>query len=161
VSPTDERAFGSANVEEEYGRVQGLFIGIAGFSWWVSLGTIVAGIIGVSNIMLIVVKERTKEIGIRKAMGATPGSIVSMIVQESIVITAAAGMLGLLAGTALMAFLSSLIEGEEINFFHNPQVDVQVALTAVLLLVVCGALAGLVPATIAARVQPVVALRDE
>ncbi|KAA9333288.1 ABC transporter permease [Hymenobacter busanensis] len=161
VSPTDVRAFGSANVEEEYARVQGLFLGIAGFSWWVSLGTIVAGIIGVSNIMLIVVKERTKEIGIRKAMGATPGSIVSMIVQESIVITAAAGLLGLLFGTALMAGISKLIEGQDINFFYNPQVDVQVALTAVVMLVVCGALAGLVPATIAARVQPVVALRDE
>ncbi|WP_400193220.1 ABC transporter permease [Hymenobacter sp. B81] len=161
VAPTDVRAFGSANVEEEYARVQGLFLGIAGFSWWVSLGTIVAGIIGVSNIMLIVVKERTKEIGIRKAMGATPGSIVSMIVQESIVITAAAGLLGLLGGTALMAGISHLIEGQDINFFYNPQVDVQVALTAVLMLVVCGALAGLVPATIAARVQPVVALRDE
>ncbi|MCC2547347.1 ABC transporter permease [Hymenobacter sp. BT175] len=161
VAPSDARAFGSANVEEEYARVQGLFIGIAGFSWLVSVGTILAGIIGVSNIMLIVVKERTKEIGIRKALGATPGSIVSLIVQESIVLTAVAGLLGLLMGTALMAGISKLIEGQDMGFFANPQVDVQVALTAVVLLVVAGALAGLVPATIAARVQPVVALKDE
>lgn len=161
VAPTDERAFGSANVEEEYARVQGLFTGIAGFSWLVSIGTILAGIIGVSNIMLIVVKERTKEIGIRKALGATPWSIVSLIVQESIVITAAAGLLGLLFGTALMAGINSLIAGQDVGFFADPRVDVGVAATAVALLVVAGAVAGLVPALKAARVQPVVALKDE
>ncbi|SMB95058.1 protein of unknown function DUF214 [Hymenobacter roseosalivarius DSM 11622] len=161
VAPTDDRAFGSANVEEEYARVQGLFTGISGFSWLVSIGTILAGIIGVSNIMLIVVKERTKEIGIRKALGATPWSIVSLIVQESIVLTAAAGMVGLLAGTALMAGISHLIAGQQTSFFANPQVDVGVALTAIGLLVSAGTLAGLVPASIAARVQPVVALKDE
>ncbi|GAA3997895.1 ABC transporter permease [Hymenobacter fastidiosus] len=161
VAPTDERAFGSANVEEEYARVQGLFTGISGFSWLVSIGTILAGIIGVSNIMLIVVKERTKEIGIRKALGATPWSIVSLIVQESIVITAAAGLLGLLFGTALMAGINFLIAGQDVGFFANPQVDVGVAATAVALLVVAGAVAGLVPALKAAGVQPVVALKDE
>ncbi|HEX8329642.1 MAG TPA: ABC transporter permease [Hymenobacter sp.] len=161
VAPTDERAFGSANVEEEYARVQGLFTGISGFSWLVSVGTILAGIIGVSNIMLIVVKERTKEIGIRKALGATPWSIVSLIVQESIVITAVAGMLGLLMGTALMAGINSMIAGQNVGFFANPQVDVGVAVAAVSLLVVSGALAGLVPALKAAQVQPVVALKDE
>ena len=161
VAPTDDRALGSANVEQEYGRVQGLFVGIDGFSWFVSLGTILAGIIGVSNIMLIVVKERTKEIGIRKALGATPGSIISLIVQESIVLTAVAGLIGLLIGTALMAGVSHLIAGQTIPFFANPRVNWQVALLAVVLLAVAGALAGLVPATIAARVQPVVALKDE
>ncbi|UOG74786.1 ABC transporter permease [Hymenobacter tibetensis] len=161
VAPTDDRAFGSANVEEEYARVQGLFTGISGFSWLVSIGTILAGIIGVSNIMLIVVKERTKEIGIRKALGATPWSIVSLIVQESIVITAAAGLLGLLFGTALMAGISAMIDGQDVGFFANPRVDVGVASTAVALLVVAGAVAGLVPALKAAQVQPVVALKDE
>ncbi|GAB3243786.1 ABC transporter permease [Hymenobacter seoulensis] len=161
VAPSDERAFGSANVEEEYARVQGLFTGISAFSWLVSIGTILAGIIGVSNIMLIVVKERTKEIGIRKALGATPWSIVSLIVQESIVITAAAGLLGLLFGTALMAGINQMIAGQNVGFFANPQVDVGVAITAVVLLVVAGAVAGLVPALKAAQVQPVVALKDE
>ncbi|QDA60495.1 ABC transporter permease [Hymenobacter jejuensis] len=161
VAPNDDRAFGSANVEEEYARVQGLFMGIAGFSWLVSIGTILAGIIGVSNIMLIVVKERTKEIGIRKALGATPWSIISLIVQESIVLTAVAGLIGLLFGTALMAGIASMIEGKDVGFFASPQVDLGVAGMAVALLVIAGALAGLVPATIAARVQPVVALKDE
>ena len=161
VAPTDDRALGSANVEKEYGRVQGLFLGIDTFSWFVGLGTILAGIIGVSNIMLIVVKERTKEIGIRKALGATPGSIVALIVQESIVLTAVAGLVGLLFGTALMAGISHLIKDQTISFFANPRVNWQVALLAVTLLAVAGALAGLVPASIAARVQPVVALKDE
>ena len=161
VAPTDDRAFGSANVEEEYARVQGLFTGIGAFSWLVSIGTILAGIIGVSNIMLIVVKERTKEIGIRKALGATPASIVSLIVQESIVITAAAGLLGLLFGTGLMAGINALIAGQNVGFFANPRVDLSVAATAVTLLVVAGAVAGLVPALKAAQVQPVVALKDE
>ncbi|SFQ49547.1 ABC transporter permease [Hymenobacter arizonensis] len=161
VAPTDERAFGSANVEEEYAKVQGLFAGITSFGWLVSVGTILAGIIGVSNIMLIVVKERTKEIGIRKALGATPWSIVSLIVQESIVLTAVAGLFGLLVGTALMAGIDALIAGEDVGFFANPRVDIGVAGAAIVLLVVAGAVAGLVPALQAARVQPVVALKDE
>lgn len=161
IAPTDDRALGSANVEEEYARVQGLFTGISGFSWLVSIGTILAGIIGVSNIMLIVVKERTKEIGIRKALGATPWSIVSLIVQESIVITAVAGLFGLLFGTALMAGINSMIAGQDVGFFANPRVDIGVAGTAVALLVVAGAVAGLIPALKAAQVQPVVALKDE
>ena len=129
----------------------------------VSIGTIIAGIIGVGNIMLIVVKERTKEIGIRKALGATPWSIISLIIQESIVITSAAGYFGLLAGTGLVAGIDYLLkkfkaEGE---FFANPEVNLPIAVTAVGLLVVMGALAGLIPATKAARVDPVVALKDE
>jgi putative ABC transport system permease protein len=140
-----------------------LFTGIRGFSWVVSIGTIIAGIIGVGNIMLIVVKERTKEIGIRKALGATPWSIISLIIQESIVITSAAGYFGLLAGTGLVAGIDYLLkkfkaEGE---FFANPEVNLPIAVTAVGLLVVMGALAGLIPATKAARVDPVVALKDE
>jgi putative ABC transport system permease protein len=163
IAPDDKRALGSANVEENFGRVQGLFTGIRGFSWVVSIGTIIAGIIGVGNIMLIVVKERTKEIGIRKALGATPWSIISLIIQESIVITSAAGYFGLLAGTGLVAGIDYLLkkfkaEGE---FFANPEVNLPIAVTAVGLLVVMGALAGLIPATKAARVDPVVALKDE
>ncbi len=163
ISPEDKRALGSANVEEEFKRVQGLFTGIRGFSWVVSIGTIIAGIIGVGNIMLIVVKERTKEIGIRKALGATPMSIVSLIIQESIVITSAAGYFGLMAGTGLIAGVDYLLKKFEAEgeFFANPEVNLTIAVTAVSLLVIMGALAGLIPATKAARVDPVIALRDE
>jgi putative ABC transport system permease protein len=163
VAPEDRRAFGSNNVEENFKDVQGLFTGIALFSWIVSIGTILAGVIGVGNIMLIVVKERTKEIGIRKALGATPWSIISLIIQESIVITAVAGYLGLLAGTGLVAFINYLMKKFEAEgeFFTNPEVNLPIALTAMFLLVLTGTLAGLIPAAKAARINPVVALRDE
>ncbi|MCO6488614.1 MAG: ABC transporter permease, partial [Phaeodactylibacter sp.] len=106
VAPEDERAFGSENVEREFREVQNLFIGIRGFSWLVAIGTIIAGAVGVGNIMAIIVKERTKEIGIRKSLGATPWSIVSMILQEALVITGIAGYAGLAAGCGLIAGLS-------------------------------------------------------
>ncbi|WP_299825906.1 ABC transporter permease [uncultured Pontibacter sp.] len=163
VAPEDLKAFGSANVEKEYQDVQGLFMGIAGFSWLVSIGTIFAGIIGVGNIMLIVVKERTKEIGVRKALGATPWSIISLIIQESIVITGLAGYIGLLGGTGLIATIEFFMKKYDVQagFFGAPEVNLGIALTATILLVLTGALAGLIPATKAARVNPVVALRDE
>jgi putative ABC transport system permease protein len=163
VDPRDVKAFGSANVEKEFQDVQGLFTGIAVFSWIVSIGTIIAGIIGVGNIMLIVVKERTKEIGVRKALGATPWSIISLIIQESIVITGLAGYLGLLAGTGMIAGIDYLMTrfAVDAGFFANPEVNVPVALSAIALLVFTGTLAGLIPATKAARVNPVEALRDE
>ncbi len=163
VAPNDLKAFGSANIEKEFEEIQGLFTGIAAFSWLVSIGTIIAGIIGVGNIMLIVVKERTKEIGIRKALGATPWSIISLIIQESIVITGVAGWLGLIAGTGIIALIDYLMTSMNVDagYFSNPEVNVPIALTAVLLLVFTGALAGLIPATKAARVNPVEALRDE
>ncbi|QHT66097.1 ABC transporter permease [Rhodocytophaga rosea] len=163
IHPDDVRALGSANVEEEFKRIQGLFTGIKGFSWVVSIGTIIAGIIGVGNIMLIVVKERTKEIGIRKALGATPWSIISLIIQESIVITGVAGYIGLVTGTGLIALINYLLKKFEAEgeFFANPEVNLTIAATALLLLVFCGAIAGLIPATKAANIDPVVALRDE
>ncbi|TAH18986.1 MAG: ABC transporter permease [Cytophagales bacterium] len=163
VAPNDLKAIGSANVEEEFKRVQGLFLGIAGFSWLVSIGTIIAGIVGVSNIMLIIVKERTKEIGIRKALGATPFSIVSLIIQESVVITAFAGYIGLLCGIGLMETVGYLMRKYEVqmDFFAPPEVNLTVAVSAVIFLVFTGALAGLVPAAKAAAVNPVVALKDE
>jgi putative ABC transport system permease protein len=163
ISPEDKRALGSANVEEEFKRIQGLFIGIYWFSMGVSVLTIIAGAVGVGNIMLIVVKERTKEIGIRKAIGATPWSIVSLIIQESIVITSAAGYFGLLAGTGLIAGINYLLKkyNAEGEFFANPEVDLVIAVTALVLLVFAGTMAGLIPASKAASINPVVALKDE
>ncbi len=163
VAPDDLKAFGSANVEKEFDKINGLFLGIRSFSWLVSIGTILAGIIGVSNIMLIVVRERTKEIGIRKALGATPWSIISLILQESIVITAIAGYTGLLAGVGFIAGLDFALKKFEAEgeFFANPEINLPVAFTCLTLLVIFGAIAGLIPATKAAAVNPVVALKDE
>ncbi|TAD97879.1 MAG: ABC transporter permease [Bacteroidetes bacterium] len=163
ISPTDLKAIGSANVEKEFKQIQGLFTGIRVFSWFVSICTIVAGIVGVGNIMLIVVRERTKEIGIRKALGATPFSIVSLIIQESVVITGIAGYMGLVFGAGLVELISVLMKKYELEgqFFMNPEVDVEVAVTATMLLVFTGALAGMLPAIKAANINPVEALADK
>jgi putative ABC transport system permease protein len=160
-STEDKMAIGVENTEAEFLKVMGLFNGIKIFVWIVGIGTLIAGIVGVSNIMLIIVKERTREIGVRKALGATPFSIVSLILQESVVITAFSGYLGLLAGTGVLAGLEYLMEssGAEAPFFANPEVDPGVALAATLVLVISGALAGLMPALKAARIKPIEALR--
>ncbi|MGB5930628.1 MAG: ABC transporter permease, partial [Cyclobacteriaceae bacterium] len=140
VAPDDIKAFGSANIEEEYKEVQGLFLGMKGFGWLVSIGTIIAGIIGVSNIMLIIVRERTREIGVRKALGARPSSILSLIIQESLVLTAVSGYFGLVAGTLLIEGVAFALEqsGGESEFFLNPQIDFSVALMALGVLVAAG-----------------------
>ena len=163
IDPKDPDGIGGFNLEEEFQQVQTLFIGIKGFLWFVGIGTLLAGIIGVSNIMLIIVKERTKEIGIRKALGATPSSIISMILTESIFITTLSGFFGMALGTFVIggvAYLMMVFEIETDNFY-NPEVNGVVALAAVLTLVIAGLFAGLVPALQAAKVNPVVALKDE
>ncbi len=163
ISPDDRAALGSANVEEEYKEIQGLFTGIAAFSWLVAIGTILAGMIGVGNIMLIIVKERTKEIGIRKSLGARPWSIISMIVTESLVISGISGYLGLVVGVVVIEGISYAIQnfGLENEFFTNPEIDFSAAFMAIAVLLFSGVLAGLIPGVKAAHVDPVVALRDE
>lgn len=162
----DQQAVGVQSNEEEYNRFQGLFSAIRTFVWVVGIGTLIAGIVGVSNIMLIIVKERTKEIGVRKALGATPVSIISLIIQESVVITAFSGYLGLLASAALLDLMRygiDLIEasGGSLPFFYKPEVDFNVAMSAIGILVVSGALAGLMPAVKAAYIKPIEALRAD
>ena len=163
VSPDDRGVFGSFNMQEQFDKVGGLLTGINIFSWVVAIGTIFAGAIGVGNIMLIVVKERTREIGLRKALGATPGSIVWMIMQESLFITAVAGYFGLAVGTFLIEGIAKLLNssGGGGRFFTNPQVDFSTALIALIVLVIAGVLASLMPAAKAAAVNPIVALQDE
>ncbi|MEM1320394.1 MAG: ABC transporter permease [Bacteroidota bacterium] len=160
IAPEDRRGVWSDNVEEEFREVMGLFFGIKFLVWFVGIGSLLAGVIGVGNIMLIVVKERTKEIGVRKAMGATPSSIISMILLESVFITTIAGYIGLLASTGIIALMSMAL-GEGTEFFANPEVDLGVAFTALIILIISGALTGLVPAMQAANVNPVIALKDE
>ncbi len=163
MSPDDRGVFGSFNLQEEYEKVQGLFTGISFFSWLVAIGTIIAGAVGVGNIMLIVVKERTREIGLRKALGATPGSIVAMIMQESVFITAVAGYSGLVLGTLLIESIAKMMSamGGKAGFFGTPEVDFKTAIIALAVLVVSGLLASLMPAAKAAAVNPIVALQDE
>jgi len=158
--PEDKGAVFVQNAVENFQRFVSLMQGIRIFIWVVGIGTLLAGVVGVSNIMLVAVKERTREIGIRKALGATPRSIVGLILAESVLITGFAGYLGLMAGVGVLAVVSGALPAES-SFFRNPQVDLRVALWATVLLVVAGAIAGFFPARRAASVQPVVALRDE
>jgi len=163
VAPNDPQGIGGFNLEEEFQQIVTLFTGISAFLWFVGIGTLLAGIVGVSNIMLIIVKERTREIGLRKALGATPRSIISMILTESVFITAISGYLGLIAGTLVVGGISYImrVNNVESENFHNPQVNLTIGLSAMTLLVIAGAVAGLIPAMNAARVNPVSALKDE
>lgn len=163
IHPEDRSALGSFNVEKEYQEVQGLFSGIKAVSWLVSIMTIIAGVVGVGNIMLIIVNERTKEFGVRKSVGAPPWSIVSMILLEALVLTGVAGYMGLLCGVGFVELINyALIEFDaQSDFFANPEIDFKVSMTALLVLVIAGSLAGIVPARKAAATNPVVALRDE
>jgi len=165
---TDESAMGVYNKLENYIQTMRIFQAIKIFIWIIGIGTLIAGIVGVSNIMLIVVKERTKEIGIRKAIGASPSSVIGLILLESILITTIAGYIGLVLGTGLMELINYLMmqsagggpqQGE--TLFLNPTVDFGVAVAATLLLIVAGTIAGYIPAKRAASIKPIVALRDE
>ncbi|MCK5209280.1 MAG: ABC transporter permease [Cyclobacteriaceae bacterium] len=163
IHPEDVNALGSNNLQKEFERINRLFSGINVFVWIVGIGTLMAGVIGVSNIMLIIVKERTKEIGIRKSLGATPFSITGLIIQESIFITMIAGYLGLVAGVLLLSGISYGMDewNIETGMFSNPEVNLKSAIFSLLVLVICGALAGLVPAAKAAKVNPIEALHAE
>ncbi|MCH9659647.1 MAG: ABC transporter permease [Bacteroidetes bacterium] len=158
VDPEDRSAVRVFDTLEEAKQIYGLIDTIRAVFWFIGLGTIIAGVMGVSNIMLIVVKERTKEIGIRKAIGALPSSIIAMILQEAIFITAIAGFLGLFAGVGLLELIGPQIDSDFIKF---PQVDFNTAMITVTVLVAAGALAGFVPARRAAHIKPIEALRDE
>ncbi|MEO8253203.1 MAG: ABC transporter permease [Flavobacterium sp.] len=158
VAPNDDGGIGVYNSVENAKQFYDLNLYIRLFFWWVGICTIIAGVVGVSNIMLIIVKERTKEIGIRKALGASPFSIIGMILHESIFITTVAGFVGLLASLLLLEFVGPMIQSE---YFQNPEVDFSVALTTLFLLVFAGAIAGFFPAYRAAKIKPIVALRDE
>jgi putative ABC transport system permease protein len=157
--PDDPRAVFISNAVEEFQRYVNLMKGIRMFVWVIGIGTLLAGVVGVSNIMMIAVKERTKEIGVRKALGATPWSIMGLVLQEAVLVTAVAGYFGLVAGVGLLQWMSTGLKASE--FFRNPSVDLGVAASATLLLVVAGAIAGLFPARRAAAIRPVEALRDE
>ena len=152
----DRRAVWMFNLAEEYEQFKSLIGAIRAFIWFVGIGSLIAGVIGISNIMLIVVKDRTKEIGIRKAMGATPRSIISMVLQEAIFITALAGYAGLAAGVVLLAIAGAV----EVDYFRNPQIDIRIAIIATIVLIFVGALAGWMPAKKAASINPIEAMKD-
>lgn len=158
VAPDDNSAINVHNAINEAKRYYTLTSNIASFFWFVGICTIIAGVVGVSNIMLIIVKERTKEIGIRKALGAKPWSIIGMILQESIFVTSVSGFAGLILSMALLEVVGPNIE---VDYVLNPSVNFSMAITMVIVLIIAGALAGFIPAWKAAHIQPVKALSHE
>ena len=161
IHPSDDQAFGSFNAADKFEKIQGLFRGIRVFVWMVGALTLGAGMLGVSNILLITVKERTREIGIRKALGATPGAIVRMVVKESVVLTMLAGYLGLVGAVATLEGFARVLAKLPEAPVSRPEVDFGAALVAQCLLIAVGLIAAIMPARHAARVHPVEALRSE
>ena len=157
ISPDDRQALRVQNNVEQFEHVNSVFVWLRAFMWIVGIGTLLAGVVGVSNIMLISVKERTREIGIRKALGATPGSIISLVVGEAIIVTSVAGYLGLLAGVFVVELAARYLK--DVPYLRQPDVELSVALSASAVLVFCGALAGFFPARRAANISPIEALR--
>lgn len=160
VHPEDTRAFGSWSMQTEFEKLQGLFAGIRGLSLVVSVFSLLAGAIGVSNIMLVVVKERTKELGIRRAIGATPRQIIGQIMSEALLLTVIAGVLGIIFGVWLMEGVDALV-GTSIDTFLHPTVELELVLMALGVLVVFGLFAGFLPSKRAVQVRPVEALRSD
>ena len=163
IAPDDPQAVAVINIAEMFQTFNLLFTGIDVLIWIVGMGTLLAGIIGVSNIMMVTVKERTKEIGVRRALGAKPFDIISQVMSESLLLTAMAGLLGLSAGVFLLDFINRLllaIPSDEI-IIKDPSVNIQTAVIATVILLVCGLLAGLIPAWRAMQIKAIDALRDE
>ncbi len=163
IHPDDNEAFGHFNLAEEFEQMNGLFNGISGLIWIVGIGTLLAGVIGISNIMLVIVKERTKEIGIKRAIGATPWQIIVQIITESVFLTTISGYMGLVAGVGIIEGVNYALTKFQVenDMFKNPEVDFNTAIIALIILIFAGAMAGIIPANRAVSIKPVDALRAE
>lgn len=162
IHPEDQRAIGYFDLYEQYNRVESLFGAMRFIAYFVGILVLLSGIIGVSNIMLIVVKERTKEIGIRRALGEQPWSIRIQILMESLVLTIVSGMAGIAVGALFIYAVNSLLDANgPVDMFMSPSVSLGVVLAALLILTISGLLAGFIPAQSAIKVKPVDALRTE
>lgn len=163
IAPEDDFAIGKVNLDAEFKKVTGLFTGIRVLIWIVGVGTLLAGMIGISNIMLIVVKERTREIGIQRALGATPFKIISQIMTESVFLTSISGYMGLVLGVFIMEMVNKAMSASEGSqmVLRNPGIDFNVGLLALSILILSGLVAGLMPAKRAVSIKPIDALRDE
>lgn len=164
INPDDDRAIGNFDLYEQFNKVQSLFNILKIIAYFVGTLVLISGVIGISNIMLIVVKERTKEIGIRRALGATPAAIRGQILSESIFLTIISGMLGIAVATGIIAILNIVLDSmpaDSNTMFANPSVNLGVVFVALLILVGSGLLAGFIPAQTAINVKPVDALRTE
>jgi putative ABC transport system permease protein len=160
VHPEDERAFGAFNLGEIFNRIMGFANGITFLSLVVGVATILAGVIGIGNILLISVKERTKELGIRRALGATPREVRSQIILESVFLTMISGIVGIILGAGVLSIINNLTK--DIDFpYSNPTVPIPYVLGALIIMVVLGTLIGLIPEQRAVSIKPIDALREE
>ena len=160
VNPDDDRAFGSFNLGEVFNRIMGFAKGMTFLSLVVGIATILAGVIGIGNILLISVKERTKELGVRRALGATPLEVKSQIILESVFLTVIAGIMGIILGAATLSLINSFTEGGDFPY-ANPTVPIPYVLGALAIMVILGTLIGLIPAQRAVSIKPIDALREE
>jgi len=161
VHPEDQKAFGSFNLGNEIKKLTGFLTGMQFLTWFVGIATLIAGVFAIGNILLITVKERTKEIGIRRAIGATPKSIRQQIILESVFLTSIAGMLGIVFGGLILFIMDMFLGQGEDPTLLNPTVNITIILIAFLILVTLGTLIGLIPAYMATIVKPIDALREE
>ena len=165
IAPTDPQAVRDINLANMFDTFNLLFIGIDILVWIVGIGTLLAGIIGVSNIMMVTIKERTKEIGVRRALGAKPANIISQVMSESLLLTSLAGLLGLTLGVLLLDVVNRVLEAQpdtqEGTFFQNPEISIQVAVVATIVIICSGLLAGLIPAWRALQIKAIDAIREE
>ena len=158
VHPDDLRAIGGWNLEREVLKFNMIFNGIKALSWFVGILTLFAGVIGISNIMLIIIRERTQEIGVRRALGATPQNIIGQIILESLILTVLSGIVGIISGVWLIEWVGPFVQHD---YFANPEVDFSVVFTAFMVLVFSGILAGILPSVRAIQIKPIEALRTE
>ncbi len=162
IASDDLQAIGSFNIEVEWKKYNALFNGIQILTWIVGIGTLLAGIIGVSNIMMVIIRERTQEIGIQRAIGATPGKVMLHIVMESVFLTVLAGYIGLALGVGLLELLGMALDtNTEEMFFRRPEVSFKMAVSALTVLVFAGIFAGMIPARRAVKIKPIDAIREE
>ncbi len=161
VSPEDERAFGSFNLGELFGKIMGFAKGMTFLSLVVGIATIIAGVIGIGNILLISVKERTKELGIRRALGATPGEVKAQIILESVFLTFLAGVFGIILGAFVLSGIDMATANLDDFPYTNPTVPISFVLGALLIMITLGTLIGLIPAQRAVSIKPIDALREE
>ena len=160
ISPEDERAIGSFNLGEIFTKISGFAKGLTFLSLVVGVATIVAGVIGIGNILLISVKERTKELGVRRALGATPSEVRGQIILESVFLTLIAGILGIILGALVLKLIDHLSKDSDIPY-TNPTVPIPYVIGALITMVVLGTLIGLIPAQRAVSIKPIDALREE